>query len=87
MPESTVFVSTSSFGKEDSAPLRFLEERGIAYSLNPYGRTLKEQEIGALLGDAEGLIAGTEPLTRAVLEAAPRLRAFTGRRVSEKPRT
>lgn len=77
MLEHEVLISTSSFGKYDQTPLRRLEQTSISYRLNPYGRTLTEAEVSSLLMDAEGLIAGTEPITRAVLEKATRLRAIS----------
>jgi D-3-phosphoglycerate dehydrogenase len=43
---------------------------------NPHGRKLKEGELRELLGDAVGYVAGTEPITRRVLEAAPHLRVI-----------
>lgn len=72
-----VFISTSSFGKVDKAPLRRLEEEGVAVRLNPHGRTLTASEIAAFLTNVDGLIAGTEPLTRAVLSQAKQLRVIS----------
>jgi D-3-phosphoglycerate dehydrogenase / 2-oxoglutarate reductase len=72
-----VVVSTSSFGAADADPLRKLEGSGAEVVLNGYGRTLTEAEAIELLHGAEGLIAGTEPLTRSVLEASPDLRAIS----------
>lgn len=67
-------ITTSSFGKNDAAPLRLLEEAGFEVRLNPHGRALKEDEALALLADVDFLIAGTEPLTKRVLANAPRLK-------------
>lgn len=72
-----VFISTSSFGKVDKAPLSRLREQGFAVQLNPRGRTLSAPEIAAFLADVDGLIAGTEPLTRSVLSQAKRLRVIS----------
>ena len=73
----TVLISTSTFGVSDATPLRRLDAAGMTYRLNPYGRTLREQEVMALLEDAVGIIAGTEPLSRAVLEGASKLRVIS----------
>jgi D-3-phosphoglycerate dehydrogenase len=73
----TIAVSVSSFGVADEEPRRRLEQAGVRIIENPHGRTLTESEIGELLETADGLIAGTEPLTAAVLEASPRLHAIS----------
>lgn len=71
-----ILVSTSSFGKGDERPLALLRESGAEVVLNPYGRTLTEAEAADLLDGVDGLIAGTEPLTAAVIGGAGRLRAI-----------
>lgn len=74
---STVLLSVSSFGEADDAPLRLLEQAGLEVLPNPHGRRLSEQEVAELACDVDALIAGTEPLTAAVLERAPRLRVIS----------
>ncbi len=74
---SRVLISTSSFGVHDRAPLDRLEAAGVDYRLNPHGRRLAPSETRELLRGAAGLIAGTERLDRAVLEAAPDLRVIS----------
>ena len=71
-----ILVSTSSFGKSDPRPLTLLEASGAEIVRNPFGRTLSEAEVAALLVGVDGLIAGTEPLTAAVIEGADQLRAI-----------
>jgi D-3-phosphoglycerate dehydrogenase len=75
-PPLRILVSTSSFGKGDPRPLALLEAGGAEIVLNPHGRTLTETEAAALLVGIDGLIAGTEPLTRAVIDGAERLRGI-----------
>jgi len=61
----TILATTSSFGTGTPATnLRFV--------VNPWGRKLKEAELASLLEEHRptGLLAGTEPITRAVLTAA-----------------
>lgn len=53
-----------------------LEEARCEVIPNPHGRRLTEDEIIAHIADADGLIAGLEPLNRRVLESAPKLRAI-----------
>ena len=72
-----VFISTTSFAEDDETPLRLLKSSGLDVSLNPLARKLNEQEISGFLSDADYLIAGTEPLTRAVLESAKKLKVVS----------
>src|SRR5262245_51895697 len=75
-----VLITTSPFGDSDTAALRLLDEEGIVYTLNPFCRRLREQELADLIGPYETLIAGTEPITEAALDRAPNLKliAHTG---------
>ncbi|MBI5050045.1 MAG: phosphoglycerate dehydrogenase [Nitrospirae bacterium] len=72
-----VFISTSSFAKDDNRPLDMLKKAGLEISLNPYGRKLSEDEIRGFLHDVDYLIAGTEPLIHRVLESAKRLKVIS----------
>jgi D-3-phosphoglycerate dehydrogenase len=72
-----ILISTSSFARYSRGPLDRLEGWGASYRLNAKGRKLTAEEISALLRDIDGLIAGTEPLTREVLEGAPRLKVIS----------
>ena len=72
MPANKLLITTSSFGGKDDAALTVLRDAGYEAVLNPFGRTLTEPEITALLAEHRpaGLIAGLEPLTRPVLQSA-----------------
>ena len=67
-----LLITTSSFGAKDDCALNLIRESGYQAVLNPFGRTLTEVEIGALLAEHRpaGLIAGLEPLTARVMEGA-----------------
>jgi len=67
-----VIATTSSFASESPEALELIENKGLKIILNPWGRKLKEEELGRLLQDYTpvGLLAGTEPITRQVLAAA-----------------
>jgi len=71
-----VAISTSSFASVDPAPLKKLEKAGVRVVVNPYGRKLNEDEITEHLQDADGLLAGLEPLTEKVFSACPTLKAI-----------
>jgi len=56
-----ILVATSPFGKAGRKPLDLLEQTGWEIVQNPYGRRLKADEVGDLVQDFDGVIAGTEP--------------------------
>jgi len=70
-------VTTSTYGKAGSKPIDYLNEQGIEFRTNPYGRKLTEDEAIELLADVEGVIAGTEPLTKNVLSKLPDLKVIS----------
>lgn len=72
-----ILISTSSFARHSYEPLELLERWGARCRLNPQGRKLTADEVAELLGDVDGLVAGTEPITRDVLVRAPRLKAIS----------
>jgi len=73
----TIAISTSSFGKESSAPLDALRAAGFEIRPNPHGRTLTTDEARAHLDGVVGLIAGTEKLTGDLLRALPQLKCIS----------
>ncbi|MDA9802779.1 phosphoglycerate dehydrogenase [bacterium] len=71
---ANVLVSTVPFASHDILPLQLLDSVGAHVTINPIGRRLQEEELAELIPATEILIAGTEPITRKVMEAAPNLR-------------
>jgi len=71
-----VALSVSSFGEADTRPLSLLQA-SVEVLPNPHGRKLTEAEVIELIIEADGVIAGTEPLTAAVLERAERLKVIS----------
>ena len=67
-----VLTTTTSFAKESSDIVEPIKANGLRLVVNPLRRKLSEEEIAKLLGDYKpvGLLAGTEPITRAVLDKA-----------------
>ena len=57
-----LFISTTTFGVSDKAPLIKLEQAGISYSLNPYKRKLLPEETATLAQDSIAVVAGIEDL-------------------------
>ena len=69
----TVLITTCPFGHSSEIPLKLLHDVGASFRMNPYGRRLTESELVDLIGDTQVLIAGTEPITEKVFNAAPNL--------------
>lgn len=72
-----VLITTVPFAVHNRLPLDLLEGIGVDYVINPIGRRLTEDELAELVGDTEILIAGTEPITAKVMDAAPNLRLIS----------
>ena len=72
-----VLISSRSFGNFDSEAINLLKNAGLEPVLNPYGRILVEDELIALSKDAVGIIAGTEKITRKVIEHAKSLKVIS----------
>lgn len=75
-----VLNTTSSFDGSGKGLTDLLAGRGYALVKNPHKRKLTEAEAIALIGEHRpvGLLAGTEPLTRKVMEAAlPELKVIS----------
>jgi len=69
-----VLVTTHPFGEIDRDPITLLETEGIPFTPNPFRRRFAEEELAAMIGPYEALIAGTEPITEAILNKAENLR-------------
>ncbi|MDV6346311.1 phosphoglycerate dehydrogenase [Nitrosomonas sp. Is35] len=75
---SSFVISTSSFDTVNNPAIQRLLQQGFQVITNPHKRKLTEDEIIALLsGGATGMIAGIEPLTERVLQAAPNLKVIS----------
>ncbi|MCM1038203.1 MAG: phosphoglycerate dehydrogenase [Ruminococcus sp.] len=71
-----VLISTSSFGKADSEPLRVCRNK-CEVILNPYGRKLTTEEFIELTADVDAVIAGVENITREALEVRPNIKVIS----------
>lgn len=69
-----VLVASRSFGPHCPEAVARLLAAGCELAPNDLGRTPTEAELLARIGDADALVSGTEPVTAAVLAAAPRLK-------------
>jgi D-3-phosphoglycerate dehydrogenase / 2-oxoglutarate reductase len=72
--ECRVLCAPNTFGKRDPSLRSTLEAAVLEVIYNPYGRPLKAAEVGTLLQDVDGYIAGVDEVDASALEAADRLR-------------
>jgi len=73
-----VLITTSSFGKYDSAPLDILKEKGCEVMLNPYKRKLTKEETLSLYSDGvNAVIAGLEIIDEDVISKAAELKVIS----------
>ncbi len=72
-----VLITTVPFAERNRLPIEMLESNGIEYLVNPLGRKLKESELATMAADFDVLIAGTEPITDAVMANAPKLKLIS----------
>ncbi len=74
MSDRIAQLSSWPYGLSSRDPLELLERHGFTVRLSPHGRKHTPVETGALLGDVDVLLAGTEPLPGEVLaKGLPRL--------------
>lgn len=71
-----VLITPRSFGKNDDAPFRLLQQHGVEIVSNSTGGIMNEAQIKEAIADCEGVIIGVDPLGAEVIAAAPKLRAI-----------
>ncbi|MFH1772673.1 MAG: phosphoglycerate dehydrogenase [Candidatus Omnitrophota bacterium] len=73
-----VLITTSTFGKFESSVLDPLKEKGLEIVQNPFGRKMTAKETIDYYGpDIAGVIAGTEPITKDVINRAKSLKVIS----------
>jgi D-3-phosphoglycerate dehydrogenase len=75
-----VLISAPAFGRVAGSALQDLRDAGCEVVSNP-GGTLTPEALLPLVGDVDAMIAGMEPVTARVLDAAPRLKIVARRGV------
>ncbi len=73
MADKIIQVTTSPFGACNPEPREILERRDLQVRYNPFGRRLRAEEVRDLIVDCHGIIAGTEPYTREIIERCTNL--------------
>lgn len=77
MDEQVIQVTTYPFGICNPESSLVLEQSGYEVRYNPYGRRLKSEEVKALVEEVCGIVAGTEPYTRTIIESCPNLKVIS----------
>ena len=75
MPKS--LITTVPFGDNNRVPFELLENAEIEYLINPLNKKLTEDELVEMAADFDVIIAGTEPITRKVIDNAPNLKLIS----------
>lgn len=72
-----VLITTVPFANMNRLPLELLEGASVDYVINPLGRKLIEDELAEMAVDVDVIIAGTEPITKKVMEKAKNLKLIS----------
>ncbi|MFQ8736592.1 MAG: hydroxyacid dehydrogenase, partial [Bilophila wadsworthia] len=72
-----IAITPSSFARDSDEPLKLLDQAGVEYVMNDKGRALTEEETIQILEGCHGVAAGTEPLTKKVMDALPDLKVIS----------
>jgi D-3-phosphoglycerate dehydrogenase / 2-oxoglutarate reductase len=70
-------ITTVPFGDKNKLPLDMLERSNIKYLINPLNKKLTEDELVGMIRDFDVIIAGTEPITKKVMDSALNLKMIS----------
>ena len=69
-----VLITTIPFGNPEPKPLEMLKNAGIEFTINPFNRKITDTDLKEIISEYDGLIAGTELISKEVIDLAPRLK-------------
>jgi len=72
-----VLITTVPFGDKNNLPLELMEKENIEYLINPLNKKLTEDELADMITDFDVIIAGTEPITKYVMDSASNLKMIS----------
>jgi len=72
-----VLITTIPFGEKNRLPLDLLEKAGIEYLVNPFNKKITEDQLAEIITDFDVIIAGTEQITKKVMERSSKLRLIS----------
>ena len=75
MPKA--LITTVPFADKNHLPLDLLENAGVEYLINPLNKKLTEDELVEMVSDFDVIIAGTESITKKVMDAAINLKMIS----------
>jgi phosphoglycerate dehydrogenase-like enzyme len=76
-PKRKILITPRSITKDGHPSLAALGDAGFELVFSTPGKQPSEEELLRLLPDCAGFLAGVEPITARVLEAAPQLKAIS----------
>ena len=74
---SKVLITTVPFGDKSRLPLDILKDNNIEYLINPLNKKLTENELVEMIDNFDCIIAGTELITKKVMDAASNLKMIS----------
>ncbi len=72
-----ILIATYPFGLCGKKPVNILKNSGYNLIYNSLGRRLKGEEVVDMIKDIDGVIAGTEPYSRDIIEKAKKLKVIS----------
>jgi len=72
-----ILITTVPFGSENKLPIELLDNLNIKYLINPLNKKLTESELLEMTSDVDIIIAGTEPITKKVIDSAKNLKMIS----------
>lgn len=69
-----VLITTVPFANKNKLPVDLLKRAGIEYLINPLNKKLTEDELIKMVSDYDAIIAGTETISKKVLDSAKKLK-------------
>jgi len=72
-----VLITTIPFADKNRLPLDLLENVAVECLINPLNKKLTEDELVGMVSDFDVIIAGTEPITKKVMDAATNLKMIS----------
>ena len=72
-----VLITTVPFGEINRTPLDLLEKNKIEYLINPLNKKLTSNELAEIVTDFDVIIAGTEQITKEVMDKASNLKMIS----------
>ena len=72
-----ILITTVPFGSENKLPIELLDNLNIEYLINPLNKKLTESELLEMTSDVDIIIAGTEPITKKVIDSAKNLKMIS----------